>query len=113
MPDKFDAHTDVQGTAWVEPFSGITVDYEDDSTSYFVEPASGVNQGGFNQWTERFTPQTVSVQMKLARDVGLKMLVLEIWLPAVLLAAGLACLAQAGFGFLHPRPDRSLPGGPA
>jgi hypothetical protein len=83
------------------------------SVSYFVEPATGARKGDFNQWTERFTPQTKSVQMKLAQEARLRMLALEIGLPALLFAIGLACLVRAVSWFAAPPADRTLPGGSA
>ena len=41
VPELYLAHTDGQGTIWVEPLSGTVVDYMDSGVSYFVDPATG------------------------------------------------------------------------
>jgi hypothetical protein len=89
VPEHFLAHTDGEGTIWVEPLSGIVVDYADSGLSYFVDPASGVRIADFNLWTEKYTPETKAVQISLARLARLRILALEVWLPGGLLLVGL------------------------
>jgi hypothetical protein len=89
VPENYLVHTDGQGTLWVEPLSGILVAYEDSGVSYFIDPASGERIADFNQWTEKFTEETRSAQLTLARSTRLRILVLEAWFPAALLLAGL------------------------
>jgi len=113
VPERYQAHTDVLGTAWVEPISGQTLDYEDRSVSYFVEPATGARLADFNQFSEKFTPETKSAQLKIAREARFKDLALETWLPVVFLACGLACLVRAGFWLTRRKTGRALPGDPA
>jgi len=55
VPEHYLAHTDGQGTIWVEPLSGIMVDYLDNGISYFVIPSTGARLADFNQWEERYT----------------------------------------------------------
>jgi hypothetical protein len=43
----------------------------------------------FNQWNERYTPETRTAQIKLARLARLRILALEAWGPGGLLLAGL------------------------
>jgi hypothetical protein len=89
VPEHYLAHTDGNGTIWVEPVSGIVVDYMDNGVSYFVDPASGDRIADFNQWTEKFTPETKTVQINLARTARLRILALDVWLPGGLLLVGL------------------------
>jgi hypothetical protein len=89
VPEHYLAHTDGEGTIWVEPLSGIVVDYADSGVSYFVDPVSGVRIADFNQWTERYTPETKAAQVNLARLARLRILALEVWLPGGLLLVGL------------------------
>jgi len=93
VPEHYLAHTDGEGTIWVEPLSGIVVDYMDNGISYFVIPSTGARLADFNQWEERYTPETITAQIKLARAARLRILLLEVWLPAALLVAGLIWLA--------------------
>ena len=93
VPERYLAHTDGQGTIWVEPLSGIVVDYMDNGISYFVIPSTGARLADFNQWEERYTSETRTTQIKLARAARLRILLLEFWIPAVLLVTGLIWLA--------------------
>jgi hypothetical protein len=89
VPEHFQAHTDGEGTIWVEPLSGIVVDYADSGLSYFVDPASGVRIADFNQWTEKYTPETRTAQLALARAARLRIPALKDWLPAGLVLVSL------------------------
>jgi hypothetical protein len=85
VPEHYLAYTDGEGTIWVEPISGIVVDYWDNGVSYFVDPENGVRIANFNEWTENYTLETKTVQINLARLARLRILALEIWLPGGLL----------------------------
>jgi hypothetical protein len=89
VPEHYLAHTDGEGTIWVEPLSGIVVDYMDSGVSYFFDPATGKRVADFNKWNERFTPETRAAQLKLAFTAHMRILALEVWLPASLLLASL------------------------
>ena len=88
VPEHYLAHTNGDGTIWVEPLSGIVVDYMDSGISYFFDPATSTRLADFNKWNERFTPQTRAIQIKLARTIRLRILAMEIWLPAAMLLVG-------------------------
>jgi hypothetical protein len=89
VPERYLAHTDGKGTLWLEPVSGIVVDYSDEGVSYFVDPVSGRQVADFNKWSQRSTPETRLAQVALARAARLRILALEDWLPGglTLLAA--------------------------
>jgi len=89
VPEHFLAHTDGQGTIWVEPLSGLVVDYMDSGVSYFVDPSTNLHVADFNQWNERYTPETRTAQIKLARLARLRILALEAWVPGSLVLVGL------------------------
>lgn len=94
VPERYDAHTDGQGTLWIEPVSGAVVDYEEqEGVSYFVDRASGERIADFHEWSTRYTPETRTAQLALARAARTKQLALELWLPGGLLLAGLLWLA--------------------
>lgn len=58
VPERYQARTDGQGTLWVEPTSGLVVDYEEQGVSYFADPATGRRLADFHQWSDRYTPET-------------------------------------------------------
>ena len=94
VPERYDAHTDGQGTLWIEPVSGAVVDYEEqEGVSYFVDRATGARLADFHTWSNRYTPETRAAQLAQARAARTKHLALEIWLPGGLLLAGLLWLA--------------------
>jgi len=105
VPEHYLAHTDGQGTNWVEPLSGFVADYMDSGVSYFVDPSTGMRLADFNKWDERYTPETRTAQIALARAARLRILALEDWLPGGLLLAGLFFLGL----FLFQRKKKVSP----
>jgi hypothetical protein len=101
VPERYDAHTDAQGTLWIEPVSGIVVDYKEHGTSYFFEKKTNRRIADLFDWTDRFTPETKDSQWKLAVAARRRMLMLEVALPLGLLVGGLICL---GLGLRRTLP---------
>jgi hypothetical protein len=81
VPELYRTLTDGEGTLWIEPVSGILVDYEEQGISYFVDASSGTRMANFYEWSDRFTPKTKASQMKMARAWRLRILALEIAAP--------------------------------
>jgi hypothetical protein len=107
VPEEYLAHTDGQGTIWVEPLSGIVVDYTDSGVSYFVNPANGVRIADFNQWIEAYTTATRTAQINLARNARLRILVLETWLPVGMVLAGIILLTLGIVKNIKLKTERS------
>jgi hypothetical protein len=95
VPEKYRAFSSGAGKIWVEPRSGWVVDFQDVGVSYFVDAKSGARLADFYYWDARFTDETKAAQTKLAEKARLKSLLLEIWVPLGLAAAGLLSLATA------------------
>jgi hypothetical protein len=93
VPEQYLAYTDGTGALWVEPLSGIVVDYMDSGVSYFILPSTGERLADFNKWEEQYTSETRASQIELARAARLRILFLDYWLPAGFLAAGVIWLA--------------------
>ena len=95
IPERYLAHTNAQGILWVEPRSGIIVNYQDQGASSFIDPTSEEQVAEFNKWVNVFTPETRAAQLGLARAARLRILALEIGLPAVLLLIGFSILLMS------------------
>ena len=95
VPERYLTRTDGEGTLWIEPLSGIVVDYEEQGVSSFIEPTSGARlaEADFHGWSDHYTPETRAAQLALARAARLRLLALKVWLPGGLAALGLIGLA--------------------
>ena len=51
VPERYLAHTNAQGILWVEPRSGIIVNYQDQGASSFIDPTSEEQVAEFNKGT--------------------------------------------------------------
>jgi hypothetical protein len=89
VPERYFAYTDGKGTLWIEPFSGIVVDYREVGNSYFVDRLTKARLANFHEWSAQFTPQTHTAQLELARQARAKIFILERWIPGLLAAMGL------------------------
>jgi len=93
VPERYRTLTDGQGTLWIEPVSGVLVDYAEQGISYFVAVKTGERVANFYEWNDRYTLETKAAQLALARSARLRILALERWLPGGLAALGLIGLA--------------------
>lgn len=93
VPQRYHALTYGKGSFWVEPVSGITVDHEDGGSSYFIDVHTGLRVGQpIIHWRQRYTPETIIAQMRLAQAQRFWMFALETGLPWFFFAAGLMWL---------------------
>ncbi|MEY2538519.1 MAG: hypothetical protein QOG67_2259 [Verrucomicrobiota bacterium] len=97
VPERYRAITYGKGKLWLEPRSGIIVDYEDAGISYFVEPATGEHVAEIFHWNARFTPDTRKEQFQLALRERFWRVALERGIPLALLAGGMLSVVLATF----------------
>lgn len=106
VPERYHTLTDGEGTFWVEPISGVTVDYEEIGVSYFVNASNGEHIADVHQWSDRFAPATRAAQLAAAHSARLRLLALEIWIPG-------AALLSAFLTFSLSLPARNVKQSPA
>ncbi len=109
VPETYLAQTDGQGTLWIEPVSGVVVDYQDEGVSYFVDPQTGKRVADFNKWSEQYSPETKTSQIQLAQREWQRIQSLESWLPAVLFTTGTAWFLTGLFS--EKRKKKRVEGG--
>jgi hypothetical protein len=108
VPERYQAISQAEGTLWIEPVSGIVVDLQDQGITDFVDVRTGEHVADFYHWTARYTDETRSEQLALARTARLRILTLETWLPLVLVLLAAAWLTQA-WHRPWPKPENSTP----
>lgn len=95
VPERYRLVTDGRGLIWVEPHTGIVVDYTEVAAARFVEQATGQVAGMAASWTSSFAEETRSSQLRLAAAARTRLLMAERWVPAGLAGLGLGFLAMA------------------
>jgi hypothetical protein len=93
VPERYRAYSNGGGTMWVEPISGVVIDFEDAGKSYFGEPRSSKPLSDFYFWDARYTRETKAAQLQRALATRRLILTLEVWLPLGLLLGGLLSLS--------------------
>ncbi len=92
VPERYNAHSNGAGWLWIEPVSGIVVDYEETGTSFFVDPKTGRRIADFYHWSDRYDGATRAAKLKQAIDARSRIVATETGIPAVLLLLGVPCL---------------------
>lgn len=108
VPERYGAHTEAEGSLWIEPTSGLVVDYEERGTSYFVEPDTGKRIADLYTWSDRYTPQTKAAKLQQGVAARRRIQLLELGLPLGLLLAGSLCLALGLLRRRAPMPDAGV-----
>jgi hypothetical protein len=103
VPEVFDANSDGSGYVWVEPISGVIVDFLDYGKSYFVDRESREPKGDFYWWTAWYSPETAAAQLKLAQEARRRILLKERWLPIGLALAAVLALIFPAAAWRPPR----------
>lgn len=110
VPEKYHVRTEGEGTLWLEPVTGLLVDYQESGTSYFVDPVSEQKMADFFTWKAAFTTETRQSQLLKARTGRFNSLMLEYWLPGALTFIAVIWLAVGGSILIRRhRLDKSQP----
>jgi hypothetical protein len=97
VPEHFQAFTDGKGTLWIEPVSGVVVNYTELGESYFVNPKTGERGAVFHTWSGEYPEVTKAAQMALAKSSRMRILFFYNLLPAALALSGCIWLGMSLF----------------
>jgi hypothetical protein len=86
VPGRYRVRSDGIGRVWVEPKSGIAVEYTDEGSSRFVDAATGATGADMYYWKARYTAETRQKSLAAARSARARMIVLEWYTPLGALA---------------------------
>ncbi len=94
VPEKYKGFSNFDIHIYVEPVSGVIVNYEDEGRSYYVEQ-DGTKVQDFSEWENRFDYYTIKSQAEIAKSAKLKIYIYKIYIPLLLSLAGLGLLGLA------------------
>lgn len=94
VPEKYKVLSDFNIHVYVEPVSGIVVNYEDEGISYYAD-SSGNKVQDISEWGNRFDYYSVKSQAEIAKSAKLKIEIYEIYIPLLLGLMGLVLLGLA------------------
>jgi len=95
VPARYYVHSGGQGMLWIEPTSGVVVDFKDEGVSYFVDVKTSQRVADLYHWSARYTPETRAAQLARARADRTWILALALWAPGGLLIASLLWLGTS------------------
>jgi hypothetical protein len=94
VPERFQAFTDGNGILWIEPVSGVVVNYQEQGKSYFVDPKTGERGAVFHTWSGGFSDETKATQFAMAGSARMRALFFYDWLPVALFLIGFIWLVS-------------------
>lgn len=92
VPETRGVKVDVYLTLWVEPVSGRMVHYIDKSLAYFYDRKTGEKLNPWNRFSNALTDLSVAYQVELAKYEKYKILLIQRFVPVVLLLVVLLLL---------------------
>lgn len=97
VPEKRGIKTYVDLKLWIEPISGWLVTYHDNAKAYFYDRATGKKLGVWNQFSNRYTENSIHQQVMNARHLKWKILAVDFYIPI------LFTLCMVFFGYIYNR----------
>jgi hypothetical protein len=84
VPETYGVETDARGQFWVEPISGVLVNYREEGENYYVEREFDSRVQAFSNFSNKFSDDTIANQVRLAQNEKQKIHLYERWVPVLL-----------------------------
>jgi hypothetical protein len=95
VPERYLALTNAKGTVWIEPVSGMVVDYAEQGESYFADPRTHAHVADFYAWHDRLTPASRAAKTRAAIAGRRRVLLIEIVAPLLCVLGGVALMIMS------------------
>jgi hypothetical protein len=79
VPEKYSVEDDIDEQMWIEPITGIVIDFRQDGKSYYIEDGNKIHQ--FTHYTNSFQSDTITAQILKAQNEKFKLMLLRIIIP--------------------------------
>lgn len=89
VPEKYNVRTIADIDIYVEPVSGIIIDYQDKGVSSYLDRQGTVIQD-IAQWSNHFSEITIQRMATMAEGLKIKVLFTRSYFPAILILIGIA-----------------------
>lgn len=87
VPERYQAISSGHVTLWIEPVSGLVVDFQEQGSNYLKDPRTGQRVADVFQWTAHLTPEIRAAWLSQAVALRARILAAELWGPLALLSA--------------------------
>lgn len=94
VPEKYLALSRAVLDVYVEPFTGMIVDYQDSGTSYYADNARRPIWD-ISMWSNKYNQDAVNERISLIQDLKLRMFMQQVLIPLIALTIGLYFLIHA------------------
>jgi hypothetical protein len=92
VPELYKVFTDGTVNVWVEPLSGVIVDYKGGGVAYYADLITGEKVQDMQTWSNEYSDDTIANQVRLAQNEKQRILLYERWIPILLLILALSFL---------------------
>jgi hypothetical protein len=92
VPEVYNSMDDVFNELWIEPTTGIIVNFKQTGESFYLDKLTNNRIHAFTKYTNKYNDDTVANQVRLAQNEKQKIQLYEIWIPILLVLISLAFL---------------------
>jgi hypothetical protein len=87
VPEEYKVFADATVNVWVEPISGIMIDFEGGGVAYYADKNSNKKIQDMQTWSNKYTDGTITIQVLKAKNERFKLLLIKIVIPLLLAVA--------------------------
>jgi hypothetical protein len=92
VPEVYSTVDDVTSELWIEPVSGIIVDFKQSGASYYIDRTTNNRIHNLTNYTNKYSDDSIANQVRIAQNEKQKIQLYEIWIPILLGILSLASL---------------------
>jgi hypothetical protein len=92
VPELYKVLTDGTINVWIEPTSGVIVDYKGGGVAYYADKITEEKVQDMQTWSNEYSNDTVVNQVRLAQNAKQQIFLYERWIPVLLGLISLAFL---------------------
>jgi hypothetical protein len=92
VPEVYNSVDDIVNEIWVEPVTGTVVNFKQAGKSYYMDKLTGNRIHNFTNYTNEYSDDTITNQVRIAQNEKQKIQLFERWIPILLGLISLAFL---------------------
>jgi hypothetical protein len=92
VPELYKVFADGTVNVWVEPVTGVIIDYKGGGVAYYADKITGEKVQDMQTWRNEYSDDTIANQVRIAQNEKQEIILYERWIPILLGLISLAFL---------------------
>jgi hypothetical protein len=84
VPELYKILTNGTVNVWVEPTTGVVIDYKGGGVAYYADKVTGEKVQDMQTWSNEYNDDTIANQVRLAQNKKQEIILYEQWIPILL-----------------------------